>query len=1097
MKKEFLSKMIILILLSLPVLGISQDVLDLKGKWLFKLDAQNKGVQEEWYLHDFQDEVRLPGCLQEQGFGNDVTIDTKWYGGSNNRLWATHPIYEKFRQPDNIKILSFLQPKKQFVGAAWYKKKVVIPANWNNKRIILYLERAHWETTLWINGQKIGSQNFLGVEHQYDLTGILRQGENSIVLKIDNSQIINLGRRPHSVSDETQTAWNGVIGAIKLLTTEKIWIDDVQVYPDLTNKKVRISYTVCRKENHTLDADVLFQVNGKNFSSNLPVRQAKVRLESDTNYFSFDYSMGDGFKLWEEFTPNLYKLSVSLKPKATGKNIVSNVQFGMREIKVNGTMFQLNGNNISIRGNLDCAIYPLNGYPYMDKVWWVALWKKYKEWGFNLARFHSWCPPRAAFDAADEVGIFMQPEVSEWTGVNTPEQEAWFTKESAEMLKQYGNSPSFILMELGNEAGAATDIMKRLIAGWKKDSRRLYSGKPNGNPKLSDYDFAVECWLDTIRTRYQYGWPPLPEGAWYNTLPPQTTVDFSEAVLKEGRPLISHEVGQRCVYPNVIKEIPKYTGLMRPTYLEIGKDQLTERGMIDQVEEFTKASGMWQVQLYKEEIESHLRTPNYAGFHLLSLQDFPGQGSAPVGVVDAFYDTRGYVTANDFRKFCNDVVVLAKIKKRILNLSDTLQAGIDIYNYSASDVNVSGVTWKILDKNGKVVIQKKLPGKNFANASLSTAGEIRFPIGNLKAAEKYKLKISIDNTVIDNEWEFWVFPDKLESLKHDNLIIANKIDDEVFKQLNDGKTVVVFANPDDARGGLPTCFTGFYWSTFGMSGGESSALGLVCKPSHPVFADFPTDAFTNWQWWDILTHTRPMILDEFQSTAPFPKNYKPLVQLIDSWLINRKLGALIEGRIGSGKIIISSMDLTTDLDNRPAARQMRQSILKYAASEKFSPSTALSKEMLENLFLNATDNKLKAMGATVKSSSQSGSNPASALIDGKVSTFWQSASSRTGQFPYSIVIDLKETQAIKGLKYIPRQSELTGKVAKYTIYTGNDTLSWNQSISSREMKAGDGVVKIIFPSEEKCRYIKFEIQSSQDGTAVSSVAELDILKEDD
>jgi hypothetical protein len=454
-------------------------------------------------------------------------------------------------------------------------------------------------------------------------------------------------------------------------------------------------------------------------------------------------------------------------------------------------------------------------------------------------------------------------------------------------------------------------------------------------------------------------WPPAPMGTWFNSQSPQTTVDFTEAVKKAGRPLISHEIGQRCVYPNITKEIPKYTGLLKPTYLEIGRDQLIERGMLDQLPDFVKATGSWQVQQYKEEIEAHLRTPGYAGFHLLSLADFTGQGSAPVGLLDAFYDTRGYIEGPEFRKFCDKTVVLAKMKKRVYTSSDTLNTAIVLYNFSGAPVNAEAIVWEIRDQANNIVKTGNLPGKIFPKSTLTNVGSFLYSLKNLKASAKYKLVISVKGTPILNDWDFWVFPSKVEEVPTGNLLIANKIDENVIKALKDGKTVIVFGNPDSTRGDFLMCFSGYYWTTFSTNGGESSAMSLLCNPSHPLFNYFPTDMQTNWQWWDILTRTHPMILNEYQGAHPFPLTYKPAIQLIDSWLVNRKLAALIEGKVGKGKIIITSIDLTNDLDKRPAARQLRYSLLKYATSSAFNPTAVFTEDMIKYLFVDSDGITLK------------------------------------------------------------------------------------------------------------------------------------------
>ena len=89
---------------------------------------------------------------------------------------------------------------------------------------------------------------------------------------------------------------------------------------------------------------------------------------------------------------------------------------------------------------------------------------------------------------------------------------------------------------------------------------------------------------------------------------------------------------------------------------------------------FLLASGKLQALCYKADIEAALRTKNFAGFQLLDLHDFPGQGSAIVGVLNPFWESKGYVTPQEYSEFCNSVVPLARMSKFVFNSGDTLKA---------------------------------------------------------------------------------------------------------------------------------------------------------------------------------------------------------------------------------------------------------------------------------------------------------------------------------------------------------------------------------------------------------------------------------------
>jgi hypothetical protein len=120
-------------------------------------------------------------------------------------------------------------------------------------------------------------------------------------------------------------------------------------------------------------------------------------------------------------------------------------------------------------------------------------------------------------------------------------------------------------------------------------------------------------------------------------------------------------------------------------------------------------------------------------------------------------------------------------------------------------------------------------------------------------------------------------------------------------------------------------------------------MGILCNPGHPLFRDFPTEYHSNWQWWDPVVHSQAMILDGF------PAGLKPLIQLIDTWFENRRLALAFEAKCGGGKIIVCSINLTGDLDNRPPARQLFCSMLNYMNSEAFNPDVEVDARKIEGL----------------------------------------------------------------------------------------------------------------------------------------------------
>jgi beta-galactosidase/beta-glucuronidase len=250
--------------------------IDISGKWGVKLDRHHAGEREGWINNTFSDSITLPGALHAQGFGDDVTAQTKWYSGSLSVLWQTHPMYEKYRKPGNIKIFDFLQPAKHYIGVAWYKRNFEMSDYSSQKEYILCLERVHWESTLYINQKKAGANLGLGTSHEYNISGYLKPGKNEIAVRVDNSHVVDVGRIPHSMSEQTMAAWNGVLGDMKILSKDKIWIDDVQIFPDFEKKQAVVKLKVANRLNKS--EKIQLNLKARNYNSKRTFHEKELRV---------------------------------------------------------------------------------------------------------------------------------------------------------------------------------------------------------------------------------------------------------------------------------------------------------------------------------------------------------------------------------------------------------------------------------------------------------------------------------------------------------------------------------------------------------------------------------------------------------------------------------------------------------------------------------------------------------------------------------------------------------------------------------------------------------------------------------------------------
>ena len=920
-------------LIIILLLGCSvNDRIDLSGKWAFKVDPKDKGISERWFSSKFEDVVQLPGSMSTNNKGEDISINTKWTGQIVDSSLYKEAKFAKYRQSGNIKIPFWLQPNKHYVGSAWYQKEVDIPQNWKEKHIELYLERCHWETHVWIDNNEAGIQNALGAPHVYDLSKFLSPGKHILTVLVDNRiKNVDVGSNASSITDHTQTNWNGMIGKLELRAKPLLYISNVKVFPNIESKKILVKVTIVKAigktENYSLR---LFVSNIQRHSSEKLIKvNSEIIVSKDTTELELEYSMGNNPLLWDEFNPNLYKLNVTIENKESEKDS-KDILFGMREIKIKGMKIIINNKPVFMRGTLECAIFPKTGFPPTDTTEWMRIFRIARSYGLNHFRFHSWCPPEAAFEAADKLGFYLQIESSAWmqTGEGKP-IDKFIYAESERIVNAFGNHPSFCMLLYGNESWGNTSAawLNEFCKFWKnKDSRRLYSSAA-GFPIVSESDFNNDC-----SPRIQAWGQGL--GSIINSKLPSSDYDWSNKISKT-KPTISHEIGQWCVYPD-FKEISQYDGILKPKNFEIFKETLAENQMAALADSFVMASGKLQVLCYKAEMEAALRTKGFGGFQLLDLHDFPGQGTALIGVLNPFWKSKGYVTPQEYRQFCNTTVPLIRLPKMIYYSNETLKVPVEVAHFGQYELYNVIPSWKITDVSGKIIANGFLPKTSVPIGNGFKIGEINQSLLSIVKAQKLTLSVKLDS--FQNNWDIWVYPSFLPEIK-ENILVTQLLDKNAIEVLNKGGSVLLTLKKGSIKankgGNIAVGFSSVFWNTAWTQGQAPHTLGILCNSHHPALADFPTDYFSNWQWWDAISHCNAIIMSDFSPEL------KPIVRIIDTWFENRPLALIFEAKVGNGKIIICGTDLISDADKRPEAKQLLYSLKQYMTENSFNPHSTI------------------------------------------------------------------------------------------------------------------------------------------------------------
>lgn len=893
--------------------GQSKKEISLAGKWQVRLDSLNVGMTQNWPQKLFNGTaVTLPGTLDDAGLGTASTMKPAL---TND-------------------VLSNLVRKHRYVGVAYYQREINIPTDWKNKQITLSLERVMWQSTVYLDGEEIGKAESLISSHQFTLPQSISTGKHLLTIAIDNGNKypkinISSDKYPdpknqdmaHAYTNHTQIKWNGVIGEITLKTSSGNAPKNLQIYPDVDRDKIKFSF----EKGAASLKNFSYEITDKN---NVVIdKQTINKLEAIGDQIITEISRSAKLKIWDEFNPDLYTLKVT-----TSSGSVQS-KFGFNRIKNDNGILTLNNNRIFLRGNLECVIFPLTGHPPMKKSEWATLIKQAKDYGLNHLRFHSWCPPEAAFVAADEAGFYFQVELPHWNlevGADAATNKYLYA-EADRILTDYGNHPSMIMFSLGNELQGDAGFLNKMVADLrKKDDRHLYTTttfsfqKPLGTRPEPEDDFFVTQWTDKGWVRGQ---------GIFNDKAPNFNKDYTESSQHIGVPLITHEIGQYSVYPD-LREIPKYTGVLMPLNFIAVKNDLEKKGLLAQANDFTQASGKLAALLYKEEIERALKTPSIDGFQLLQLQDFPGQGTALVGLLNAFWESKGIINATEFRKFNSEIVPLIRFEKAVYEAGENFKASIEIANFHQENAK-QNIVWTIKNDAGKIIKTGSITNQKLILGNNPDLGVIELLI-TTKTAERMTVSVKLEGTNYENNWHFWAYPKAV--VQPTDVLITTSYK-EATDALQQGKKVLFNPKIADIKG-INGRFTPVFWSPVHFPD-QPGTMGLLIDEKHPAFQNFPTQSHTDWQWWDLCTNSKSVIVDDIQVSQ--------LVQTIDNFVTNHHLSSVFEAKVDNGQLIFSGMDITTNLENRPAARQLRNSLLNYMSGEKFNPKSVISNKELRVL----------------------------------------------------------------------------------------------------------------------------------------------------
>ena len=870
--------------------------------------------------------MRLPGTLDESGIGFPDDPRRQWKAEEVRRIGF-------WREGDPI--VTRLTRKYIFEGTAEISRTV----EWNppeGKRVFVEAERGR-QLRLLVNGTEADPvrPGCLSAPYTFEVTGRMT-GRDQLRFLSDNhypgwprDAIVYSS----AASDETQTNWNGLLGYIRIRTEKPVFVSGLRVYPLEDFLRVIVETdAACPWEGILhIASDALAE------AADRPVRVTPGRHE-----YRFDLPAGSGLKHWDLGEGNLYDLTVSapgLDPRT--------VRFGFRSFRAEQGHFTLNGRRVFLRGEANCAVFPETGYCPMEKEAWKEILEKYRAYGVNCMRFHSHCPPEAAFAAADEAGMLMQPELSHWDPAHafeTEEARQYYRNELEQILRQLANHPSFVMLTFGNELQAGETgraFMNELLRQAEEtDATRLYAnasnafyGEKGADPRSGFYtsmqfpDADMRATCDGMT-------------GWLNREAPNSCRDYSEAVKalrrETDQPVFSFEVGQYEVLPD-FGEIDCFRGVTLPENLRHIQEKVREKGLESVWHRMTEATGESALLCYRAEAEAALRTEGYSGISLLGLQDFPGQGTALVGMMNTHLRPKpgDFARPERFAAFFRDVLPLVLLEKYTWTAGETLQAQVKIANYGKQDL--CGCTeWTLEGEDFRT--RGRLAECTAPAGSLTAAGgEIRAALNGIREASR--LTLTVDFRGNRNEYPLWVYPD--EPVNCPGAVYECRIfDAKAESVLQEGG--IVYLAPDSTEEAIPRSIRGQFspdfWSvcTFPHQAG---GMGLLINEKHPLFRHFPTEFYGNWQWWP-MAGRQAMILPERMDT---------IITEMDSCAFLRPMAMLFECRCGAGRMLVSSLGLH-ELQQYPEARALQRAVYRYLDSGAFNPRQQVSPDEIRSIF---------------------------------------------------------------------------------------------------------------------------------------------------
>ncbi|MBR7107899.1 MAG: hypothetical protein IKC89_05740 [Lentisphaeria bacterium] len=891
--------------------------IDLSGKWEFtyRPDGREPGSA-------CPDE--FPGFMMIPGYWDDH-YELFDYTDDFDRTAKFNPEYRPLHFPMGEVTPDASMPF--LVGSGYYRKKLIL-SNVSGREIFLQLGAAVWGSELFCNGKSAGFHPGYSTTVTHRLTGLLREGENELVIAVSNARC--------GGARETHNGQHRGLAVRGFKATRAGIADGVRLK---ISGSAAISDHCAALRGEEIEFRAVITGSGASqlvlhISGNGVVLEEQIPVPADGNIV-MRFPAGD-LPRWSDRHPQLCNIGLRLLDAAMTELDRVDGTCGLAGFSCSATRVLVNGIPTFMRGSTEHCYFPESCNPHWDIDKYLHDLGVLKSAGFNFMRCHTWCPPEPFFTACDQLGLIVQVEVPPHTG--TPEWDA--------ILNMVRRHVSAAILCGGNEE----NLTFERIEGLRSLHGRMKALAPwmlfNPHEALATVEYRIytmknlppgdEDPADICEVPFRYNKRKLDKLAEFSDLygnflwgfasygsdifPGSDGIEARLAVY--GKPALAHEAGILGGYLNPDLESRYRNTYISPELYETARTYMERKGVsLEQFREYYRLNSLFIASLRKQLLENLRSCPSLGGYDFLGGQDSHWHRCGyPCGVFNEFYEEKPGESAQTFLR-CNgeSILICAANYKRNFTAGSEFSTSVSLSCFSERP-RVSGtLSWEFVmdgfSRRGEIV------SGEIEHGSVVPLGEITFTLPPLAAGKKALLKCAFtgDGIAVENDWEFWCFPEVQPFTGSDEVkIVSTFSSDEAEFVQNGGKLLVVDGFPCDRTVEMyKACPTGR----------SSGHYGNYVK-THPALANFPHDGYLTWQAYDMMFESRAMLFAE-ESLLPFA----PVIGLIPSYKKYMRKAMLAEYKTGKGRMIFCAFNLTGD---DPAAQYLKSELLRYLADGNFT-----------------------------------------------------------------------------------------------------------------------------------------------------------------